>query len=712
MLRLRPRPAEPLLFTTLPVASLEPNNSQYKMTYSNIPRASIHVGSNKKAFSSQMGNEAERRGWDEKRYRLRNAETEKNNHYNYSRKHLNFEIAKGCKVMPLGTNPVPLHERLQMRHDELGFKPYMDAKHPSQIAKNSPNSLVNIIFGGDHEVMKELAFGNQEIDTSAPYADNSHIKLMPAITDWAKDTYRFCCRLWGEENIIGFDVHCDENGVHAHVLTVPVERVRKRGRIGCKYVHKDSPNKVLSTKEWKTLPKEERAYYIKSEQTKDSVERVSYAKVWGETAKDKSKYLSDLHTEYYNEVGCKYGLQRGIPYDELSPEERRGRRHKDKVTLEAERQAKLAIAEAEKLKANIEAETAFVTEQKEAAQKELKTAQSGFLAKIFQPGKYKNEEATRLKESYNAGVKEATNSFIKATGLKWDGEPTATSLGQRFRIIWDSNKSLSQELKAKDGVISENDAKIKSLNAKVTTLTEEVDGLKYRLTLIDADAVDRLQIAKNAETARADKAESELRGLQSDYERLSNKWNEPEYNDAAKMVKARKEQEARLAEEAKREEQAREDRRQTVIDSIVTNGKDSLRSFALTDRIDFNEQEAKSIYYGIMAIAQKFGFDLCTKKGVSSAVRKLLEGLSWNGCTNFRMECVTNWTKLFAENDNMYDSHAINNFTCFIDYMSCSSKTNVTTGGSNGCADQLTNWDGTQKIGLGALPKKKRGMSQ
>ena len=712
MLRLRPRPAEPLLFTTLPVASLEPNNSQYKMTYSNIPRASIHVGSNKKAFSSQMGNEAERRGWDEKRYRLRNAETEKNNHYNYSRKHLNFEIAKGCKVMPLGTNPVPLHERLQMRHDELGFKPYMDAKHPSQIAKNSPNSLVNIIFGGDHEVMKELAFGNQEIDTSAPYADNSHIKLMPAITDWAKDTYRFCCRLWGEENIIGFDVHCDETGVHAHVLTVPVERVRKRGRIGCKYVHKDSPNKVLSTKEWKTLPKEERAYYIKSEQTKDSVERVSYAKVWGETAKDKSKYLSDLHTEYYNEVGCKYGLQRGIPYDELSPEERRGRRHKDKVTLEAERQAKLAIAEAEKLKANIEAETAFVTEQKEAAQKELKTAQSGFLAKIFQPGKYKNEEATRLKESYNAGVKEATNSFIKATGLKWDGEPTATSLGQRFRIIWDSNKSLSQELKSKDAIISEKEAKIKSLNAKVTTLTEEVDGLKYRLTLIDADAVDRLQIAKNAETARADKAESELRGLQSDYERLSNKWNEPEYNDAAKMVKARKEQEARLAEEAKREEQARENRRQTVIDSIVTNGKDSLRSFALTDRIDFNEQEAKSIYYGIMAIAQKFGFDLCTKKGVSSAVRKLLEGLSWNGCTNFRMECVTNWTKLFAENDNMYDSHAINNFTCFIDYMSCSSKTNVTTGGSNGCADQLTNWDGTQKIGLGALPKKKRGMSQ
>ena len=114
-----------------------------------------------------------------------------------------------------------------------------------------------------------------------------------------------------------------------------------------------------------------------------------------------------------------------------------------------------------------------------------------------------------------------TNSFIKASGLRWNGEPTATSLGQRFRMIWDSNKSLSQEQKVKDTVILEKDAKIKSLNAKVTTLTEEIDGLKYRLSLIDADAVDRLQTAKNAERARADKAESKLRRLRSDYERLS-----------------------------------------------------------------------------------------------------------------------------------------------------------------------------------------------
>ena len=678
---------------------------------SNIPRAAIHVGKDKKSFSAQVGNEAERRGWDENVYRLKNADKDKNNHYNFSRKNLNFEIVRGGKFVPLGSNPIPLHNRIQMRLDELGFKPYMDARHPDQVSKNSPNCTVGMIFSGDHDVLYNLAFGNQKIDTANPDADHSNIVLQQGIYQWAKDTYDFACRKWGEENIISFAVHCDETSIHAHVQTIPVEKVKKRGRIGSKYVNKNNPDIVLSTKEWRALPKEERDNYTKQTASKDFVERVSYAKVWGETRKAKSEYLSQLHTDYHNEVGRKYGLARGIPYNDLSPEERRERRHKDKVTLEAERQARLAIVEAEKLKANIEAETAIITQQKEVAQKELKTAQSGFLAKIFQPGKYKNEEATRLKESYNAGVKETINNFIKASGLRCNGEPTATSLGRRFRMIWDSNKNLSQELKVKDTVISEKDAKIKSLNAKVTTLTEEVNGLKYRLTLIDADAVDRLQTAKNAETARADKAESELRGLQSDYERLSNKWNElwnePEYNDAAKMVKARKEQEVHLAEEAKREEQARENRRQSVLDSLVANGKDSLRSFALTDRIDFNEKEANAIYYGIMATASKNNLPLDSAKRVEAATDKFLAGMAWDNCGNFRKECVTSWTKLFATKGVVYTEPLCQNFLAFVDHMSCSADTYVSLGGSNGCADQLTNWDGTQKVGLGNPNKRK-----
>ena len=30
----------------------------------------------------------------------------------------------------------------------------------------------------------------------------------------------------GEDNIISFAVHCDETSIHAHVQTIPVEKVR------------------------------------------------------------------------------------------------------------------------------------------------------------------------------------------------------------------------------------------------------------------------------------------------------------------------------------------------------------------------------------------------------------------------------------------------------------------------------------------------------
>ena len=67
---------------------------------------------------------------------------------------------------------------------------------------------------------------------------------------------------------------------------------------------------------------------------------------------------------------------------------------------------------------------------------------------------------------------------------------------------------------------------------------------------------------------------------------------------------------------------------------------------------------------------------------------------------------------LFATNEVQFTDNAIDNFLTFVDHMSCSADTYVSLGGSNGCANQLTNWDGTQKVGLGAvLRKKPRGFS-
>ena len=672
---------------------------------SNIPRAAIHVGKDKKSFSAQVGNEAERRGWDENVYRLKNADKDKNNHYNFSRKNLNFEIVRGGKFVPLGSNPIPLHNRIQMRLDELGFKPYMDARHPDQVSKNSPNCTVGIIFSGDHDVLYNLAFGNQKIDTANPDADHSNIVLQQGIYQWAKDTYDFACRKWGEENIISFAVHCDETSIHAHVQTIPVEKVKKRGRIGSKYVNKNNPDIVLSTKEWRALPKEERDNYTKQTASKDYIECVSYAKVWGETRKAKSEYLSQLHTDYHNEVGCKYGLARGIPYNELSEEEKRGRRHKNKIVLEAERQAKAALDKVEKyaVLATIDKqELTFpllniktpVQEAMDAVKKELAIP----IPALIGQKTWREERTTNI------------NDAIKALVVAINAERDKQNEGVRTSV----NKTYTYYMQNLNRLIKEN----KSLEAENQALKEENANVKERISQLDENAVKRVATEKDEVISRLRRqlsaARDELTDIGKDYNALMLKyryivlqWNEmkqqPEIIEVLERVEKRKQEEAA----AKQEEQAKQHRYQSIIDRFINEGHDALKSFSKTERIDFNEKEANAIYYGIMATASKHDLPLASAKRVEAATDKFLAGMTWDDCSNFRKECVTSWTKLFATKGVVYTEPLCQSFLAFVDHMSCSASTYVSLGGSRGCADQLTNWDGTQKIGLGAPTKRK-----
>ena len=677
----------------------------------NIPRAAIHVGTDKKSFSSQVGNEAERRGWDEKRYQLKNADIDKNNHYNYSRKRLNFEIVKGGKIVPLGSQSVPMHERLQHRLDELGFKPYMDAKRPDQVSRNSPNCTVGIIFSGDHDVLNRLAFGEQKLNTSDPNADHSKVVLQKGIYDWALDTYRFACEKWGEENVIGFDVHCDETSIHAHVQTIPVEKVKKRGRIGSKYVNKNNPDIVLSTKEWRALPKDERDNYTKQTASKDYVECVSYAKVWGETRKAKSEYLSQLHTDYHNAVGCKYGLARGIPYNELSEEEKRGRRHKNKVVLEAERQAKAALDKVEKyavLATVDKQELTFpllniktpVQEAMDAVKKELAIP----IPALIGQKTWREERTTNI------------NDAIKALIAAINAERDKQNNGIRASV----NKTYTYYMQQLNKLIVEN----KALWNENDMLKAENTEVKQRISQLDENAVRRVTAQKDAvieslNTQLASKNE-DITKLKTDYNTLWEKykilviqWNDltkqPEIIEAVKRVKEHKEQEA----EAKREEQARQDRFQDILDRFISEGHEQLKAFSQSSRIDFDEKEAKAIYYGIMATATKSNITIRSPQGSKFAVERFLVSMDWNGCGNYRRECVAHWTKIFATDEVVYTEPIIQNFLSFVDHMSCSADTYVSLGGSNGCADQLTNWDGTQKLGVGAPSKKKsQGLSR
>lgn len=114
-----------------------------------------------------------------------------------------------------------------------------------------------------------------------------------------------------------------------------------------------------------------------------------------------------------------------------------------------------------------------------------------------------------------------------------------------------------------------------------------------------------------------------------------------------------------------------------------------------------------------MATAAKSNIALRSPQGAIFVVERFLASMDWNGCGSYRRECVVHWTKLFATDEVVYTEPIIQNFLSFINHMSCSTDTYVSLGGSNGCADQLTNWDGTQKLGLGAPSKKKsQGLSR
>ena len=222
-------------------------------------KQAMHVEAGK-SFGTAEANENER-CWNDDKIDRKNQDP--TNHYDKTRMKLNFEIGPDGKVHPLGYQEKSLEVRLQERLAELGWKPF---KPDSKI---QPNCCAKFIFGGNHDRTLEMAFGTQTVNLDKG-ADNSHLQRCPEIEQWAKDVYDWCARRYGQENIIGFQVHLDESSPHIHALIVPVGQRSKSGR-----------------------------------------ECVMWSAKFGKTRYEYGQILREMHTSLYDEVGSKYGLERG-----------------------------------------------------------------------------------------------------------------------------------------------------------------------------------------------------------------------------------------------------------------------------------------------------------------------------------------------------------------------------------------------------------------
>ena len=303
------------------------------------------------------------------------------------------------------------------------------------------------------------------------------------------------------------------------------------------------------------------------------------------------------------------------------------------------------------------------------------------------------------------------NAAIKALAAAINAERDKQNEGVRKSV----NKTYTYYMQNLNKQIEEN----KSLRAENDALKTENDKVKQHISQLDEKAVERVTtqlVHAKEELASAKSYNTTLMEMYNDLKARWNAiWQEPEITDAWRQVEVRKErvakEKARQEAEAKRESMARQNRYIGVLDKFIGEGHEALSSFAKTDRVNFDEKEAVSIYYGIMASAAKHDIGLDSEPCIDSAAKSFLSGMSWKGFTDFKQECVTSWTKLFATNEVQFTDKAIDNFLAFVDHMSCSADTYVSLGGSNGCADQLTNWDGTQKIGLSGF-KKNRSISK
>ena len=342
-----------------------------------------------KGFTTSQSNEHLRRMADK--------ESAKKAQWNYdpSRERLNFEIGKGGVVKVVDkTKSIPqrIKENLEVRGiKDPNISLINQGKDPYY------RTVANFILGGNREVMRNLAFGNQKVDWEHG-ADNSDLKRMPEIEAWAKDAYAFMCKKYGEQNIAAFVVHLDETNPHCHCTVLPITKKNKFSFFGV---------------------------FLKGNNTKDAL----------------SEYMDSLHTEYAEEVGMKYGMERGDSIKETGAVHRTTEEYRRKLWKDAQEKEE----EVRENTRTIEQQNSTITNQRgiiASLNREIKHSAARLKAlatmiknlethkvdleyeveklnKDLTTGKISKEEADRKLSQINAEIKKTEEKILdKANKLK------------------------------------------------------------------------------------------------------------------------------------------------------------------------------------------------------------------------------------------------------------------------------------------------------
>lgn len=227
-----------------------------------------------KSVDANVSNEHQR-NWSNELFERKAKNPDHN--YDRSRTALNFQVGPGGVI-----TAVDKSRRIGDRVEEIIKKHLRSDARVTTIS----NRAVMVVFGGNRERMREMAFGSQDFHEHEE--TNGHLIRKPEIERWAKDIYGFVCREFGEENVASFIVHLDETGPHAHCVFVPLTA---DGRLCSKEVL-GGKNKIEAQQHMRDLHTR-----LAEVNRKYGLDRGDDIQVTGARHRSTAEYNRDLHRE-------------------------------------------------------------------------------------------------------------------------------------------------------------------------------------------------------------------------------------------------------------------------------------------------------------------------------------------------------------------------------------------------------------------------------
>lgn len=258
-----------------------------------MPKQMLEISTSKtvdNALGDYIGRTRNKQEWTKQDYDWQNDKGTQGRQYgvrDWSRASLNFEVVIGKHgkpvVQPIDHAKPSLQERWQQRIDE-GYKAVVHTKKGDvrKPIKKSEIKIVKMELGGNRDRMHELAFDRKVNLGKRGIGTNGDVHRREDIEQWAIDCYNHLAKKYGAENIIDFVVHLDETNPHIHVTLVPLTQ---DGKLSYTELFGGSHAQAVAA--------------AKADGTKPNFQ------------KQMSEYTKQLHTDFFNEVGAKWGLDRG-----------------------------------------------------------------------------------------------------------------------------------------------------------------------------------------------------------------------------------------------------------------------------------------------------------------------------------------------------------------------------------------------------------------